>query len=147
VLLGADDGSVLVFAPQQPAVRLALNVYLSALPCGFPSPAEDHVRSRLDLNDFVVKHPSATFYVRAVGHSMRPAIHSGDLLVVDRAVPHSPGRVVVAVVRGEFTVKRLVLAAGSLRLVSDNDTYPPVDLGDGAEVTIWGVVTHVVHQP
>ena len=139
--------AVVIFAPEEPAVRLALDLYLSSIPCGFPSSAEDFIRSRLDLNELVVRHPAATFYVRAVGNSMAPSIHSGDLLIVDKAIKDIRDRVVVAVVHGQFTVKRVVVVNGVPSLTSDNATFPPIDLGDGSDVTIWGVVTHVLHKP
>jgi DNA polymerase V len=139
--------AVVIFAPEEPAVRLTLDLYLSSIPCGFPSPAEDFIRARLDLNELVVRHPAATFYVRAVGNSMSPNIHSGDLLIVDKSVKDIVGRVVIAIVQGQFTVKRVVVLDGVPSLTSDNAKFPPIDLGDGSDVTIWGVVTHVLHKP
>jgi DNA polymerase V len=139
--------AVVIFAPEEPAVRLALDLYLSSVQCGFPSPAEDFIRARLDLNELVVQHPAATFYVRAVGNSMAPSIYSGDLLIVDKSLTNYVGRVVVAVVNGQFTVKRVLMRDGTPSLISDNAKYPPIDLGDGSDVTIWGVVTHVLHKP
>lgn len=114
-------------------------------PAGFPSPAEDFVEATLDLNEYLVRHPAATFFVRVVGDSMRDAgIHSGDLLVVDRAVDPTPGRIVVAAVAGELTVKRLVERAGSLLLMPANPDFEPLDVTEDESFTVWGVVTAVV---
>ena len=116
------------------------------MPAGFPSPAEDHVEGRLDLNEHLIRHPAATFFVRASGDSMLGAgIHPGDLLVVDRALEPAHGRVVIAVVDGELTVKRLEVRDGRVRLLAENDRYPPIELAPGVELQVWGVVTSVVH--
>ena len=146
MLLDVPLDSVLVYVPDT-ATRLELDLYLEGIQCGFPSPAADHVKKRLDLNDWVVKHPAATFFVTAVGDSMRPGIQPGDLLVVDRAVTAVSGSVVVAVIGGEFCVKRLRVIGSEACLVPENPAYPSIALGDGVEVIIWGVVTHVVHKP
>jgi DNA polymerase V len=115
---------------------------------GFPSPAEDYVEAPLDLNEHLVKHPAATFFVRAEGDWMRGAgIHSGDILIVDRSLPPSIGRVVVAAVDGQFTVKRLKRSPdGSVYLAPENDAYGAIPVRDES-VQVWGVVTHVIHQP
>ena len=103
------------------------------------------MEATLDLNEYLVRHPAATFFVRVVGDSMRDAgIHSGDLLVVDRAVDPTPGRIVVAAVAGELTVKRLVERAGSLLLMPANPDFEPLDVTEDESFTVWGVVTAVV---
>ena len=142
------SASLLAVCVADVSARQELDLYLAPAACGFPSPADDFIECKLDLNDYLIRHPAATFYVRASGDSMRQAgIHSGDLLIVDRAVEPTPGRVVIAVVDGDFTVKRLKRINGDLCLAPDNDAYPPVPLGDGEGVSIGGVVTAVVHQP
>jgi len=148
VLANDLSASLLAVCVADVSARRELDLYLVPAACGFPSPADDFIECKLDLNDYLIRHPAATFYVRASGDSMRQAgIHSGDLLIVDRAVEPTPGRVVIAVVDGDFTVKRLKRIDGNLCLAPDNDAYPPVPLGDGEGVSIWGVVTAVVHQP
>jgi DNA polymerase V len=117
---------------------------LVALPGGFPSPAEDYLEGSLDLNRHLLKHPAATFYFRVTGDSMRDAgIHSGDLLVVDRSLEPKDGAVVVAVVGGDFTVKRLRVRGGRATLVAENPVHPP--LPDPGEFRVWGVVTFCIH--
>lgn len=94
--------------PQSTPDELTLPLFLSPAACGFPSPAQDYVEQTIDLNQLCIEHPAATFYVRANGDSMLQAgIHSGDLLVVDRAVTATQGAIVLACLDGEFTVKYL----------------------------------------
>lgn len=115
---------------------------------GFPSPAIDHVERRLDLHEHLVLHPEATFFMRVRGDSMTGAgIHDGDLLVVDRSLEPASGRVVVAALDGELTVKRLQRSHGRIMLQSENPAYPGITVGEGRDLQIWGVVAYVVHAP
>lgn len=121
-------------------------VALGTISAGFPSPADDYIEGRLDLNQHLIKHPAATFFVRATGDSMIGAgIHSGDLLVVDRALTPGENSVVIAVLNGELTVKRLLKKDGRLFLAADNSKYPPIEISEGASFEVWGVVTNVIH--
>ncbi|MEO1001622.1 MAG: translesion error-prone DNA polymerase V autoproteolytic subunit [Cyanobacteria bacterium J06638_7] len=114
---------------------------------GFPSPADDYVESRIDLNEALIRHPSSTFFLRVSGDSMREAgILDGDLLVVDRAIEARAGLVVVAVVEGAFTLKHLRRHRGRWRLEAAHPDYPPLELGDGDDSRIWGVATHAIHS-
>lgn len=120
----------------------------SRVEAGFPSPADDHVERTLDLNEELITHPAATFFLRASGRSMQGAgIHDGDLLVVDRSIPSDTGTVVIAVVDGEFTVKRLRRTSAGMILDAEHPDYPPIPIGSETDVRIWGVVTWVLHQP
>jgi DNA polymerase V len=134
--------------PVAPApVGLSLPLYTSRIAAGFPSPADDHLEAPLDLNEHLVKHPAATFVVRVDGDSMTGAgIYSGDLLVVDRSLEAQSGRIVVAVVNGELTVKRLVIERRRARLVPENPACKPIEIRDGLDVVIWGVVAHVIRS-
>lgn len=115
--------------------------------CGFPSPAEDFQVQRLDLSELLVRHPQATFFLRAAGRSMVDAgIDDGDLLLVDRALRPANGQVVVAVVDGDFTVKRLQLRAGRVRLRAANATFPDIVPREGQTVEVWGVVTACIKR-
>lgn len=110
--------------------------------CGFPSPAEDHCEQRLDLATLLIRQHDATFFMRVRGHSMRDAgIDDGDLVVIDRSIQAKHGHIVVAVVDGEFTMKRLHQKGRIVRLEAANPTYPNFEFKDGQELTIWGVVT------
>ena len=127
--------------------RLALPLAGERVAAGFPSPADDYVEVGIDLNEQLIRHPTSTFFLRVSGESMLGAgIHHGDLLVVDRSLDPRPGRVVVAVLDGEFTLKRLVQHQGRLRLEAANPAYPPLELHRCGDVQIWGVAIHVIHQ-
>jgi DNA polymerase V len=108
---------------------------------GFPAPGDDQVENILDINDLVVKNPASTFFVRVEGDSMIGAgIFSGDVLVVDRSSDPKDGVIVVAAVNGELVVKRLSIKEGTAILMSENEQYEPIIVGDGEECFIWGVV-------
>ena len=118
----------------------------SRVEAGFPSPADDYVERTLDLNEEFITHPAATFFLRAGGRSMEGAgIHDGDLLIVDRSIGPGPNMVVVAVVDGEFTVKRLRRSGEDFVLAAEHPRYPPIPVGPDTEVQIWGVAIHVIH--
>lgn len=121
-------------------------VYGAKVQAGFPSPADDHVMTGLDIRQYLVKHPAATFFVRVSGDSMIGAgIHDGDLLVVDKSLEPVHGRVVIAAVEGDLTVKRLVQEKGKVLLMPENADFSPLDITANEDVTIWGVVTNVIH--
>jgi DNA polymerase V len=114
---------------------------------GFPSPADDYIEDHLDLNEYLIKHPAATFLVRAKGKSMSNAsIKSGDILIVDRSIEPIHGKIVIAAVNGELTVKRLYLKQGVTKLVPEHPDFPDIILNADTEVIIWGVVTSIIHQ-
>ena len=142
-LCGADLETV--YAPDL-STRYALPVFLGRLPAGFPSPADDDIEGKLDLNRHLIKHPAATFFVRVSGDSMLEAgIHTGDLLVVDRSLEAIDGNVVVAALDGELTVKRLYRRDQTLRLLPANTHYQPIEIQAHQSFEIWGVVTNVIH--
>lgn len=123
-----------------------LPLYQNRISAGFPSPAEDHIEDTLDLNDFLVKHPVATFFLRVSGNSMIGAgIHHNDILIVDRSLEPVDGKVVIASVHGELTVKRLRIEGKKIRLVAENENYRPIEISGEEELKIWGVVTNVIH--
>jgi len=114
---------------------------------GFPSPAEDYVENKLDLNEYLIKHPSATFFIRVSGDSMINAgIFSGDLLIVDRSLEPTNNKIVIAVVEGEFTVKRIKKVKGKLFLAAENPSFKPMEITSDINCEVWGVVTTVIHQ-
>ncbi|RXZ42643.1 LexA family protein [Crenobacter cavernae] len=125
---------------------LSLPLFASRVPAGFPSPADDLKEAGIDLNAFLVDHPQTTFLVNVRGDSMINAgIHDGDLLLVDRSIEPRPGKVVVAVIDGELTVKRLKRDGERVWLMPDNPAYPPIAVTEDASFFIWGVVTNVIH--
>lgn len=125
---------------------LALNLYGSRVPAGFPSPADDHVEGRLDLNEHLIRRPAATYFVRAEGESMRDAgIFSGDLLIVDRGVQPRADDIVIAVIHGDLTVKRLTGSDRGWKLSAANPSFADIPLTEvGFE--LWGVVTHSIRR-
>ncbi len=142
----SPDVEVVSITPFESADLLCIPFFESRIPAGFPSPADDHLDTCLDLKDLVVEHPAATFFARVEGDSMIEAgIHSGDVLVVDRALEPAGNRVVVAVIDGEFTVKRIKKIKDRLFLVPENADLAPMEVSPETEFAIWGVVTYVVH--
>ena len=135
-----------IFIPRTFTV-CALPLLESRVPAGFPSPADDYLEQHLDLNEFLIEHPAATFFMRVEGDSIIGAgIQSGDLIIVDRAAPVGDNKVVVATVNGEFTIKRIKQRGTTLMLMPDNDQYPPLMVTDEMQVEVWGVVTYVIHR-
>lgn len=133
--------------PASRPTRLLIPLFSHAVRAGFPSPADDYVSETLDLNEHLIQHKEATYFLRAKGHSMTGAgIQDGDLLVVDRALTPVHRCVVIAVVDGEFTVKRLFKRGCKIRLLAENPDFAPIEFQDGQELLIWGVVTSVVHR-
>lgn len=110
--------------------------------CGFPSPAEDHTQKRLDLNELLVQQADATFFMRVRGASMRDeGIEDGDYVVIDRSIEAKHGHIVLAVIDGEFTIKRLFRRAGRIKLQAANPTFSDIEFREGQELVVWGVVT------
>ena len=121
----------------------------SPVSAGFPSPADDFVENNIDLNEFLIKHPAATFFVRVSGNSMQNAnIHSGDRLIIDRAVEPYNNAIIIAILDGEFTVKRIKKSQGSkdLYLQPENSSFRPIKITDTMGFEVWGVVTYILHK-
>ena len=122
-------------------------VFLDKVSAGFPSPATDYMENKLDLNEYLIKHPAATFIVKANGSSMVNAdIYSGDLLIVDRSLTPKNNNIVIASVFGDLTVKKLKKKETSLFLVPANEDYPSIQVKEEMECFVWGVVTYVIHE-
>jgi len=132
------SNAVLTIIKPDFSATLARPLFLSKVPAGFPSPADDYIEETLDLNQHLIKHKAATFFVRVTGDSMLGAgIHDGDLLIVDRSLEPNDKSVVVAVVNGEFTVKRIKKEKGKSWLMSENEKYQPTEMKDGRRVRDW----------
>jgi len=117
------------------------------VPAGFPSPADDYFQKSLDLRELLIEHEEATFFIRASGDSMIDfQIHDQDVLVVDRSLKVLDGDIVVAAVNGEFTVKQYSNKGGQIKLRPGNAKYPEIELKDGSELIVWGVVTWNLHD-
>ena len=144
--IGDDIAEIRVPYPDAPVSERPL--FLSRVAAGFPSPADDHIEQRLDLNEYMIKHSAATYFVRVKGDSMIDAgIRDNDVLVVDRSVTARVGSIVVAVVNGEFTLKTLGRTkAGQPLLAPANSKYATIELRDGMSFEVWGVVTGSVRK-
>ena len=128
-------------------VKQLIPIFTSRVQAGFPSPADDHLEDTLDLNTHLIHHKEATFFVKAQGESMIGAgIHQGDILIVDKSLSPKSGKIVIAVVDGEFTVKRLHKYKGNITLKAENSEFEDIKIKGTDELIIWGVVTSVIHQ-
>ena len=137
---------LLIPVPEAPMPAF-LPVFSYRVPAGFPSPATDELEGEFNLNQLLFRHPEATYMIRVAGESMSGAeIHAGDLLAVDKHLEADHGHIVVAVLDGEVTVKRLERKGESWWLMPANPAYKPYKIRTGEELFIWGVVTHVVHE-
>lgn len=138
---------VKVSLPMADAPIVSTPIFTSRVQAGFPSPADDYLEDQLDLNKHLIYHQEATFFVRAQGESMLNAgIHPGDILVVDKSLTAKSGKIVIAVVDGEFTVKRLYKYKGKITLKAENPDFDDIVINENNELIIWGVVTSVIHQ-
>lgn len=137
-----------VFSPAIGRRKAGMPLFGDTVQAGFPSPAQDYTEKTLSLDELCIRTPAATFFVRASGTSMEKAgIHDGDVLVVDRSLPHTHGKVVIATVDGEFLCKRLDLSNRDKPVLrAESDDYPDITLRDESELEIFGVVTTVVHS-
>ncbi len=130
-----------------PKNAVQLPLFEVGLPAGFPSPADDYLEQGLDLHELLVEHPAATFFVRVEGDSMiRAGMHSGDILIVDRSLRPQSGKIVVALLNGEFTVKRLKIEGKKVSLLPENPRYQPIEVSEEADFQVWGIVTYVIHR-
>jgi DNA polymerase V len=135
------------YTPAQDGRQLDVPLYRDSVQAGFPSPAESYIENTLSLDDLCIRKPAATYFVRAAGSSMEKAgIFDGDVLVVDRSLPASHRRIVIATVDGEFLCKRLDMSDPNKPVLrAENDGYPDIVLNGESELEIFGVVTTVVH--
>jgi DNA polymerase V len=141
------DGSIESIHRAEACAPALLPFFTARIPAGFPSPADDYVDRGLDLNELLIRHPAATFFVRVSGDSMAGAgIYSGDVLVVDRAMTARNRSIIIAAVGGELAVKRLIREQGKMYLVSENPDYEPLEVTGEMEFEVWGVVAHVIHS-
>ena len=118
-----------------------------AVSAGFPSPAEDYIELGIDLNKYLIKHPISTFFLRVSGNSMNNAgIYNNDLLIIDRSINPNPGHIVVALLDGEFTLKRLIKEKNNYYLKADKENYPAINLYEYLDIEIWGVAIYSIHE-
>ena len=114
---------------------------------GFPSPADDFKEIRISLDKELVKNKDATFYARVSGDSMIEAgLDDGDLLIIDRSLYPQNGKIAVCLIDGEFTVKRIKKERKRLYLMPENKNYKPIEIKEGNELIIWGIVQYVIKK-
>ncbi len=127
--------------------KIKLPLYEFPVSAGFPSPADDYIDKHIDLNEYVIKHPAATFFVRVKGDSMvGSGISDGDLVVVDRALVPTDNTIVVALLNGEFVLKRVKIKDRELYLVPENESYEPIKVAEEMDFQAWGVVTYCIKE-
>tara|TARA_B110000003_G_C16632180_1_gene527107 strand:- start:1494 stop:1943 length:450 start_codon:yes stop_codon:yes gene_type:complete len=128
-------------------VLKSIPLYEQTVQAGFPSPADDFLDLDINLQDFLIKHPSATFCVRVNGSSMEKAnIYSGDVMIVDKSLSPKNNSIVLAVIDSEFTVKRIKKNGTKLYLNPENDAFNPIEITEEMNFNVWGVVTHIIHE-
>ena len=127
--------------------KFNLPLISDSVPAGFPSPADDYTEQNIDLNEHLIKNPFSTFFLRVKGDSMiNSGIQNHDLIIVDKSLIAVPGNIVIAMIDGEFTVKRLEKKNDELYLKSENDEYPDFNFKNHNEIQIWGVVIYSIHN-
>ena len=146
--MNADDKNIkLEFFKPSVKSNIELPLVEATISAGFPSPADDYSEARLDLNKELISNESATFYARVRGDSMTLAgISDGDLLIIDKSKTPVNGSIVVCLIDGEFTVKRLNKKGNQFFLMPENDNYQPIKIKPENDVTIWGVVTYTIKK-
>tara|TARA_R110002096_G_scaffold394733_1_gene590019 strand:+ start:3287 stop:3733 length:447 start_codon:yes stop_codon:yes gene_type:complete len=143
--LKLHTSSVLDIYSSLTETELELPIVTEGISAGFPSPALDFVDLSIDLNKHLIKHPSATFYGRVKGHSLKNAgIDDGDLLVIDRSLEPINDKIAICFIEGEFTAKRIKLSNNELWLMPENDDYQPIKVELEDNFLVWGIVTHVI---
>ena len=121
--------------------------YNCSVAAGFPSPADDYLEDKLDLNEYLIKHPAATFFARVAGDSMINAgIYNNDIIIVDRSIKPKHGKIVVAALDGQMTIKRLYRRDDKIMLLPENELFKPIEILDSMDMIIWGVATNVIHS-
>ena len=126
--------------------RFRIPLLNDSVSAGFPSPADDYTEENIDLNEHLISNPFSTFFLRVKGDSMINAgIKDKDLIIVDKSLIAKPGNIVIAMIDGEFTIKRLSIKNDELYLKAENNNYPDFRFKNHIDVQIWGVVIYSIH--
>ncbi len=145
--MSSNTSCQIPLVPAAEASELYLPELLNHIPAGFPSPADDYMENSLDLNEYLVNNKAASFFIRVAGDSMEGAgIMNGDILLVDRSLDPGHNRIVIAIIDGQMTVKRLYFKNHRVFLVSENPRYKPVEITEHMDCSIWGVVSAVIRK-
>ena len=119
----------------------------TSISAGFPSPADDYIEENIDLNEYLITNPFSTFFLRIKGNSMiNSGIQDQDLIIVDKSITPKEGNIVIAMIDGEFTVKRLAKKNNELYLKAENNNYPDFNFRNYNDIQIWGVVIYSIHN-
>jgi len=146
ITLRTDDTIDAIYRYER-KTRLTRPLIGAEIPAGFPSPAQDYIESSLDLNELLIEHPTATFFVRVQGFSMINAgISPDDILIVDRALEPGHRKIIIAILEGELTVKRLLINDNRWFLTPENPEFSAVEISEDSDFQVWGVVTYAIHQ-
>ena len=141
------DSSIAAVYGVDQKTKVVRPLFSCQVSAGFPSPADDYIDRQLDLNELLITNPAATFFVRAAGDSMIGAgINHDDILVVDRSLNATSGKIIIAIVSGELTVKRFIQTETTCKLAAENPDYPDLRITADTDFEVWGVVTSVIHQ-
>ena len=127
--------------------RFRIPLLNDSVSAGFPSPADDYTEENIDLNEHLISNPFSTFFLRVKGESMINAgIKDKDLIIVDKSLTAKPGNIIIAMIDGEFTIKRLSVKNDELYLKAENHNYPDFRFKNHIDVQIWGVVIYSIHS-
>lgn len=147
-LLKLHSGPVLEIYSATTETEMELPVMPFSISAGFPSPALDFVDVSIDLNKHLIERPSATYYGRVQGESMKDAgISDGDLIIIDKSLPPADGKIAVCYLDGEFTLKRLKVNKTGVWLMPENENFKPIKIEEHSNLTIWGIVTYIIKKP
>ena len=127
--------------------KFKIPLLTDSVSAGFPSPADDYTEENIDLNEHLISNPFSTFFLRIKGDSMINAgIKDKDLIIVDKSLTARPGNIIIAMIDGEFTIKRLSIKNNELYLKAENHNYPDFRFKNHTDVQIWGVVVYSIHN-
>ena len=127
--------------------KFKIPLLTDSVSAGFPSPADDHTEENIDLNEHLISNPFSTFFLRVKGDSMINAgIKDKDLIIVDKSLTARPGNIIIAMIDGEFTIKRLSIKNNELYLKAENHSYPDFSFENHIDIQIWGVVIYSIHS-
>ena len=126
---------------------LKIPLLSDSISAGFPSPADDYKEENIDLNEHLISNPFSTFFLRVKGESMiNSGIKDKDLVIVDKSLTAKPGNIVIAMIDGEFAIKRLSIKNNELYLKAENHNYPDISFRNHIDIQIWGVVIYSIHS-
>ena len=130
-----------------PVRKISIPLLVNSVSAGFPSPADDYTEQNIDLNEHLIRNPFSTFFLKVQGHSMiNSGIQDQDLIIVDKSLTAKTGDIVIAMVDGSFTIKRLDKKNNELYLKAENHNYPDINFKNHVDIQIWGVVTYSIHN-